>query len=1262
MTERGAELRQNAIVRTSLVRPVTMMMVLLSAIVIGMVALVNIPLELIPSGLSPPFMQVQVPYGNATAQDVEEQITRPLEQELASTPGLDEISATSRADQSSISLVFEGDYDMDIAYREVRDRVARVRPELPDDVQQIQIRKQSGAALPVAFYGISWDPSVEQPQDKIQKTLVRAVERIDGVGVVNLWGESDREIQIEINRALAEAANLNIFQIAQDLSRANFNLASGYIRDPEGKFTVRSLATYQTVEELENTIVGPNNLRLRDIATITYERPERDRVDRYNGRPTMVMFILKESQANTVEVCDRIRAAIDEVAASPQMTGFQVKAIFLQGDMIRFSLDQVMDSGLQGGVLAFFVLLTFLRRIRLTLIIAASIPLSIFLSLPVMYFLGQSINIISLLGLMICIGLVVDNSVVVAENIERYRERGLGRYAAALHGASEVALPVTLATLTTMVVFAPAALLSSGMTQFFMIRMVTPVCVSLLASLFVALVLVPISSAMQLRRPTQLRRDRAGWVRWLLALDDWWKAKLTWLYERSMGRLNAYYGRLIRLSLRRRFDVVFVAMLAFAATIAVPMQRVPFIQGDDSGGRNFWVYYSMPGETSLEEADEFFQGLEQQLEPLRAQYNMTGQYIGFDATFGQVQFFFDPPKPGERPLKEVRKEIFDLLPERPGWTKSARFGTSDGGLDETFVVSLYGDDHSQVQRAKDDLLALLSQQPGVIGEQNRGADTRRRDELALSVDRTMSERFGVSAGLIANTIAYAIRGQMLPRYQSEDEDREINVRIRYRKQDREQLAQLREFKVPTQAGAVVPIRTMTETVVQQGEVALVRNNKRVASLLRLELEKEERGETVARLKKIVASYQLPSGVSFDADHEAREVEDTQRDLMGAALLSTVFIFLLMGYLFESVVLPLSVLPSIPLSFIGVWWFLWMTKSTMDPLAGIGVLLLLGVVVNNGIVLVDFINGARAQGLSRDEAIIQSGKQRFRPIMMTAMTTIGGMLPLAFSEPTGQGIAYGPFGKALVGGMITATILTLVVVPVAYSYFDDLRVAFMRWSAQITGRRFTPPPPGRDALIDDAEPPPEAARLRGSEDELEAFVGGRHPARWRGIWSAWLRTGVAPFSFAALVGSLVWLAYHKLGRELAWMTILVVAPTLAAVARHAYPEVTPSWFAHLWIIATLAIVVAGFSGTRWLCERAARELLAARAREPDRARRLELLRRRGGVSVAGLIGALVIVIGLGVGLASLLGVPAMTRDGATGGEAGDAAPTDAGPKG
>lgn len=1045
------QLRDNSVVKVSLLRPVTMLMALLSFVVIGMVALVNIPLELIPSGFSPPFLMIEVPYANATAQDIEDRITRPLEQSLSTTPGLEEISATSRADRASVTLVFEGDTDMDVAYREVRDRVARARPELPSDVQRIRIQKQSGAGIPVAFYGVTWDETVELPRDKLEKHLVRAIERIDGVALVNLWGREDREIRIELNRPLAEAAGVNIFQLAQRLTQANFNLASGEIRDPEGRFVVRSLATYQTIQQLEETIVGQKSLRLRDIAKVVYDYPESDRIDRFRGRPSMVLFVLKESQANTVDVCDKIRAAVDEAAGQPVLAGFQIEDFFMQGDAIRYSLNQVTSSGMQGGVLALVVLLFFLRRVRLTLLIAASIPLSIFLSLPVMYFLGQSINMVSLLGLMICVGLVVDNSVVVAENIDRYRGRGMRPYAAALHGASEVALPITLATLTTMIVFAPAALLSSGPTQFFMIRMVTPVCVSLLASLFVALVLVPMVSAMALGGGP--RRARGGWLGAVLALDAWWKGWTERIYAATMGRLNEWYGRLLRASLRRRIDVVVPSLMMLGATCAVPMMQVPFSSGENMGTRNFWTYYSLPSDVSKPEAEAFFKEVEQTLDGVKEEYRISGQYIGFDGSFAQVQVFFEPQTPGERPFNEVRQEVYDKMPNRPGWLKDARFAGADGGQDNTFMVTLYGDDHASVQAAKEALQEALLGQPGVVGLSNRGSDAMRRDEFALGVDRTMSERFGIPAGTVASTIAYAIRGQTLPRFQSQSEDREIEVRIRYRKEDREQISQLLEFKVPSERkpGQVVPVNILTRAVVQKGEQALVRNDKRVAALIRLELENEGRLETQEQLRAFVERYRLPPGISFDADREGREADDLKTDMIGAMILSTVFIFLLMGFLFESFILPMSVLPSIPLSFIGVWWFLMFTGSPIDALAVIGILLLLGVVVNNGIVLVDFIGSARAAGLSREEAIVQAGMQRFRPIMMTALTTVGGMIPLAFTTPNGEGLDYGPFGKTLVGGMTTATILTLVVVPVSYTYFDDFRIAAAEWTRRILWR-------------------------------------------------------------------------------------------------------------------------------------------------------------------------------------------------------------------
>ncbi len=1040
-------LRANPIVRLALTRPITMLMIFLSVMVLGTIAVLNIPLELIPSGASAPFLSVEVPYSNATAQDVEDKITRPLEQELATTPRIDEISATSSSNRARVNMIFEQDADMDVAYREVRDRIARVRPDLPDDVKQVNIQKQSADNIPVVFYGVTWPEGLDNPQDLLERHLMRRLERLEGVGLVSAWGQEDREIRIEVDRELAEAANLNIFEIAQKLGQSHFNLASGELEEREGKYLLRSLAEYRTTQELENVVVGPNDLRLDDVADVLYEFPEQDRYDRYNGQESMALFVIKESQANTVEVCERIKAEIEAAKRDPALAVFTIEPIFVQGDTIITSLDQVVDSGVQGGILAVFVLLLFLRRLRLTVIIALSIPLSIFMALPFMYFSGQTINMVSLIGLMICIGLVVDNSVVVAENIAYYRGRGVSRFAAALHGASEVALPVTLATATTMVVFLPATLIASGSLQFFLIRMVTPVCVSLLASLFVALILIPMAVAFVLERDVFQDVQPGSFKYTLLKLDRWWKAKLGWVYEITFGKLQALYGRLLRASLRGRMNVVVISLLAMAS-LAVPMNPKTGVQMEvenEMGGRQIRISYTMPQDVTLEEADAFFRDLEAWFASKREEWNVGGEFVQIEPGFASVQLFFDPPRDGDPPFREVGQQIFDQLPVPPGWSKRSNFAESDGARSSQFPVFIYGDDHASVQNVKDELLPLLEQVDGVVSVLGNSRDDSQREELALSLDPVMAERLGVSAGLVGNTVAYALRGNPLPRFHGED--REIDVWIRYQEEDREELKDLLEFKVPTRSGDPVPIRTLTNKSVTEGETVLVRNNKRVAALIELEIDPERRQEAIANVQAFLQQYELPPGVSFDSDTESRDLGEQNRNLMLALILACVFIFLIMGFLFESFVLPLSVLPSIPLSFVGVWWFLYLTKSSLDMLAGIGLLLLLGVVVNNAIVLVDFINGARAQGLDREEAIVQAGLQRFRPIFMTALTTVGGMIPLAFSEPPAEGIPYGPFGKTLVGGMTTSTILTLVVVPVSYTAFDDLREKVQAWFAR-----------------------------------------------------------------------------------------------------------------------------------------------------------------------------------------------------------------------
>jgi len=1025
------------LVRLSLERPIAMMMILLSMLVLGVVSWSRIPLQLVPAGFSPPFLVVETDLPDAGAADIEERITKPIEQAVATTPGLLELRASSSSGRSSVTLTFRGTVDMGVAYRDVRDRVARVRPELPNEVRAVRILKESGDAFGIAFYNVSWDRDLADPDTLIEEHIVRPIERLDGIALVEVWGRDEPEIRIDVDRHLAEAAHIDMVELVRSLGGSSFVLGSGEIASAEGVYRLRSVAEWRHVAEIAALPIGQNGLHLGDIAAVSYGHPPIVRYDRYDGRPSLVVSPIKESQANTVEVSDRISAVIAEATHHPDLQHVKIEPIFVQGDAIRYSLAQVVDSGVQGGVLALVVLVFFFRRLRMTAMISLSIPLSLFLALPVMDFAGQSINIVSLVGLMICIGLVVDNSIVVAENIDRYRLRGLGPHAAALQGASEVGLAITLATATTIVVFLPAALLSDGLTQFFMVQMVTPVCVSLLASLFVALVLVPLGSVTMLGDLGEIRtRGIIG------RLDQGWKRAVEWLYDRTIDRLARAYERFLRTVLRRRMDVVVVSIAAMAS-ITIPAAHVTCESAQNFGMRMVTVSYSMPSDTTLESADAFFKEIEVQVDGLKAKYPIRGAYVGFDADWGRVQIFFEPPEPGEPLFETMVEEIDDLMPTPPGWHKRSGFGDSDGTRDDSVPVVLYGESHESVRLLRAEIEPRLLALPGVIGLQDSGRDeTEVRDELRLAIDRATSERFGVPANMVANTVAYAIRGAPLPRISNGE--KQVDVWVRYQEADRENVQQLLGYRVRGARSESVPLDVLADRRVAEGEVRLIRTNKRVGEEIRLELDPDDRAATTSRVFAWLEAYRFPEGLSFDRESAQREVDDMQRDLTGALGLGAIFVFLLMGFLFESVVLPLAVLPSIPLALVGVWWFLYLTGDVIDALAGIGMVLLLGVVVNNAIVLIDCTNQARSAGLGRTDAIVMAGRLRLRPILMTALTTVGGMLPLAFSRPTGEGIPYGPFGKALVGGMTTATILTLVVVPVAYTYLDDLRDVLAVW--------------------------------------------------------------------------------------------------------------------------------------------------------------------------------------------------------------------------
>jgi hydrophobic/amphiphilic exporter-1 (mainly G- bacteria), HAE1 family len=1017
---------ETALPALSLRRRIAVVVLLASALVLGAVAVAFVPLELIPQGFSSPHLRVFAPWPDAPPEEVVEKIIRPLEEELATVPGVEGMNSLAMSSFGRIFLRFNPNTDMDVAYREVRDRVERAKARLPPDVPQVFIGKDDASGIPVAVWGLTIPPGITDAYDLVRNEIVMPLERLDGVASVNVEGQLQREILIELDRQRTAAAGLNIYQLAQELSRDHFTLASGHAYAGDRKLLLRSVARYEDIDDLRHRRVGPD-VRLRDVATVRYDEPEKTFRVRAMSLPAVAVQVLKEGEANTLEVSERVEAAMAEIQANPRLAEIGFAKLFNQGEVIEESLATLFDSGKIGGLFAILVLFFFLRRFRMTLIITLSIPLSLLVAVTAMYFFGETLNIITLLGLMISVGLLVDNSVVVAENIFRRHQEGASRREACVEGAGEIALAITLATLTTMVVFLPAALVG-GEGQFFLLRLALPICAALLASLVVALLLIPL--AVYLTLPANGGHGNGLVRRAHLRVNGVFRRG----YEASFGRMNALYNRLLAVALRRRLDAVLLLVVVLVVSLGAFGQKVRFVEMQEDEQRGFFIGVQLPPATTLGEAEAFFRQAEQIVEARRERYDLDGWLVIHRATNGEIQGWFPMGRKGGMTPRQITEDLLEELPQRPG----VRYFTGqtqererdDKGL---FRVTLHGEDPRELERAAEGLTERLLAVEGVVGE--RLEADRPAEELALVIDRERAQRLGVSPEVLAQAVGYALRGQSLPRFSRDG--REIPVRVRYREEDRQTLEQLADFAVPTIDGEEVPLRALTDVEFLPASQRIVRRDRRTSQTIQLDLAEGVERETRDRLAAAVAQVRLPEGVSLTGG-QATGAPEGLGDLLFALALSIVFIYLLMAFLFESFMLPLSIIFTIPLAFLGVAWGHLIAGLDIDFLGVVGVVLLVGVVVNNGIVLIDTVNRQRRAGRERQEALLAAADRRFRPIMMTALTTICGMIPLLLASASSIGLSYKSFAIALVGGLAAATLLTLLVVPVFYTLFDDLR--------------------------------------------------------------------------------------------------------------------------------------------------------------------------------------------------------------------------------
>jgi len=1007
-------------------RPVTVLMILCALVLLGVVALHRLPVQLTPSGFDPAFMMVRVPYPGANPAEVEEEIVRPLETALYTVRGIQEVNCRATSDSAHCWIEFANWVDMEETYNIVADRVERLRAtEWPDDVEEVWLRRFNPENEPTMHVGIRLPADLDDPYWLLEHRVVQRLERVPGVAQVDLEGVEEKQIFIEPDRDALASHRLSLWQMFQSLRQANFALASGDLREGERKLLVRSVARFKDIEEIENLPVRADGLRLKEVARVRYGEPVRERVSRIDGRDAAILEIFKESEANTVAVSEALRKALKALPKEePLLASAGVDVLFDQGDVIQGSIRQLRDTGLIGAVFAVLILYLFLRRLRVTLLITLAIPTSLLTCLVVMYFAGGTINVVTMMGLIICMGMLVDNAVVVVENIDRHRQEGFSVREAALAGASEVSLALTMATVTTIIVFLPMIIMSeAGMMRFMLSTLALPVVVSILASLGVAMLFIPLAASLLLRSESQRTAAR-----------NWVSRAVNAAYGLVMAPLHRFYVTSLRWGLAHRGICIVVVLATLALTVAWPWQRIEVqIQGrHQHGGRQARFGFNLPNSYSMEQADEWFRRIETIFGEHRDEFAIRHIQTRFWNNRGRIQVLLKDVDETDITVEQAVEGLRALVPDTPGVQMFVNWQRGSGS-DASLNVSLYGEDTATLALIADEAERRLRRLPGLISVEPDLENAV--EEVRIRVDRELALRYGVQPEAISGTVAAALRGQRLPRFR--DGEKEIEIVVQFPEEDRQGIGKLASLQLGSESGKRIPLDAVADVSISRGYGDIMRRDRRTVFNIQLNSTWDSLGPLRAQVSEVMDGMELPLGYSWDFGSALRWEREDNSNMLFGLLVSIVFIYLIMGFLFESALLPLSVMPSIVLSWIGVFWMLWATGSKLDMMAAIGLILLAGVVVNNGIVLVDLINRLRARGLPRDEAILQAGHLRFRPILMTALTTIMGMLPMAFGKANFVGFPYAGLGQTFVGGLLSSTALTLIVVPVFYTMLDDV---------------------------------------------------------------------------------------------------------------------------------------------------------------------------------------------------------------------------------
>lgn len=1009
--------------RFSVKKPVTITMMILIVIVLGVVSFSKLHIDLLPQ-MELPYVMVQTSYSGAGPEEIENMVSKPLEQTLSTVQNIDGIMSISNEGSSILLMQFNFGTDMDEVMLQMREKIDMIKGYLPDGTTSPLVMKLDPNAMPIIQLAVSSKGDIYTTQKLAEDVISPRIERTEGTASASVSGGLEQEIEIMLKEETLKGYNLSSSYIAQMLQAANINLPGGSVKKGNNELTVRTIGEFKSLDEIKNLeipLTRGGTVRLTDIADVRLTNKEQASIAKLDGKEVVQISVMKQSDGNTVNVSAAVNKELEKI--KQEYPDINIVTVFNQADYINFAIDNLINTAMIGGILAVIILLVFLRSFKTTLVIALSIPISIITTFVMLYFARITLNMMTIGGLALGIGMLVDNSIVVLENIYRNRSLGMDRIKASIDGANEVSMAVTSSTLTTVAVFIPIVF-AGGLAAAIFKDFALSIVIALFSSLIVALTMVPMLSS-KLVSVKNLESEEAQ--------------------EKKHGFLVVFYKKVLSWSLRHRFVTIAISIAMFVVSVLMVVSvGAEFFPATDQGMINVTV--SLPAGSEIEQVDDVLKEVQtsvQEIPEVVSVFTSAGSGgtmgIGGDSGAGTMTVILSDLNERDRSAKEISDEIRKITKDVPGAEisvseSSMMMGMSSGAIS----ISVKGDDIDTLRNIGNDFKDIIEKVDGT-----REVTTSYEDgipQVQIIADRGIASQYGLTTAQIGSSVRGVLSGSNVTKFKIDGD--EIDVVLKGDNMYGQSMSLLGMLPVPTPAGSDVPLSEIAEIKVEKGPISITRENQiRVLTVSGSVVGRDVQSVS-SEIEGLLKQYEMPSGYSYAFGGETEQIEETFADLAMVMLVAIVLVYMIIAAQFESLIQPLSIMFSVPLALSGGFIGLFVTGLPLNVIGIIGLIILVGIVVNNAIVLVDYINNRRSKGEERNAAIMKAGPIRIRPIMMTALTTILGLVPMAMGIGEGAELTQS-MGVVVIGGLSLSTVLTLVVVPVMYTIFDDITAFFKR---------------------------------------------------------------------------------------------------------------------------------------------------------------------------------------------------------------------------